>query len=316
MIKNIIFGLLNWLKNLSFLSKKNLIKNEKHKIDKIIEEILISSDIGSITTLKIIDNIKNKFNKKLITVKEFNILLKEELLTLLHEPTNVNLTESIKLQNPYILMIVGVNGVGKTTTVGKLAYLFKKQGLNVLISAADTFRAAAEDQLNFFAKKTDSFIYYKYNCDPSAIVYDTIQLAKKKNIDVVIIDTAGRLHTRKNLMNELSKIKRTIQKLIPSGPNETILVLDGSTGQNSLEQIKQFLSYIDLSSLIVTKLDGTSKGGIIISISDKFKIPVNYIGIGEDIKDLIIFDKYEFVNSFIKKNNLLINKYNNAFEKK
>ncbi|WGH27000.1 MAG: signal recognition particle-docking protein FtsY [Candidatus Bostrichicola ureolyticus] len=301
MIKNIIFGLLNWLKNLSFLSKKIFIKNEKHKIDKILEEILISSDIGSITTLKIIDNIKNKFNKKLITVKEFNILLKEELLTLLHEPTNVNLTESI----PYIIMIVGVNGVGKTTTVGKLAYLFKKQGLNVLISAADTFRAAAEDQLNFFAKKTDSFIYYKYNCDPSSIVYETIQLAKKKNIDVVIIDTAGRLHNRKNLMNELSKIKRTIQKLIPSGPNETILVLDGSTGQNSFEQIKQFLSYIDLSSLIVTKLDGTSKGGIIISISDQFKIPVNYIGIGEDIKDLIIFDKYEFVNSFIKKNNLL-----------
>ncbi|WGH26495.1 MAG: signal recognition particle-docking protein FtsY [Candidatus Bostrichicola ureolyticus] len=285
-------NIFNWFKN--FLFKTN--EKQTNKILKLeeLEEILISSDIGSKTSFKIIENIKKKLIKNnLITVS----LLKEELLTLLHETPKVNIKQS---QNPYIIMIVGVNGVGKTTTVGKLSYLFKQQGFSVIISAADTFRAAASDQLSFFAKKAGAIIYYKYNCDPSSVVFETIQLAKQKNIDIVLIDTAGRLHNRINLMNELSKIKRTIQKLIPSGQNEIILVLDGSIGQNSVEQTKEFISYTNVSSLIVTKLDGTSKGGIIISISDQFKIPVNYIGIGEDIKDLIIFDKYQFVNSFIK----------------
>jgi fused signal recognition particle receptor len=292
----------------SFFSKLNKIIVGKSKIDNDflddLEEILISSDVGVNTTLKIIERIELRVAKDMYTgLNELNLLLKEEISLLLSE--NESLTsndfEIPKSEHPYVIMVVGVNGVGKTTTIGKLANQFKSKGLNVILGAGDTFRAAAIDQLQIWADRVGiPIIKQEMGSDPASVAFDTLTAAKHQNADVVIIDTAGRLHNKVNLMNELSKIKRVMQKVIPNSPQEILLILDGSTGQNAFEQAKQFISTTDVNSLAITKLDGTAKGGVVIGISDEFKIPVKYIGVGEGIDDLQSFNKHEFVDSFFK----------------
>jgi fused signal recognition particle receptor len=292
----------------NFFSKLGKAVAGKSKVDDDVldnlEEVLVSSDVGVNTTLKIIDRIEARVARdKYVGTDELNTILREEIAGLLSE-TNSNEQEGIQIPSgvkPYVIMVVGVNGVGKTTTIGKLAYQLKKQGLNVVLGAADTFRAAAIDQLQVWADRVDvPIVKQQMGSDPASVAFDTLSSAVIQNADVVIIDTAGRLHNKVNLMNELSKVKRVMQKVVENTPNDVLLVLDGSTGQNAFEQAKQFTAATDVTSLAVTKLDGTAKGGVVIGISDQFKIPVKYIGVGEGIEDLQVFNKYEFVDSFFK----------------
>lgn len=269
-----------------------------------LEEILVTSDVGVDTTLRIIERIEARVAKdKYLGTSELNQVLREEIAALLEE-NNTGEYKEIEIPNqedPYVIMVVGVNGVGKTTTIGKLAYQLKKQGKSVVLGASDTFRAAAVDQLKIWSKRVDvPIVEQGMNADPASVAFDTLQSAKAKNADVVIIDTAGRLHNKVNLMNELSKIKRVMQKVVPDAPHEILLVLDGSTGQNAYEQAKQFSLATEINALAITKLDGTAKGGVVIGISDQFKIPVKYIGVGEGMEDLQVFNKYEFVDSLFK----------------
>lgn len=266
-----------------------------------LEEILIASDVGVETTLKIIERIQKRVaTDKYLSTSELNRILREEIAALLEENSNSSL-ENFELPasgEPYVIMVVGVNGVGKTTTIGKLAHQFKKAGQSVLLGASDTFRAAAVDQLNIWAKRVDvPIVSQGMGADPASVAFDTLTSAKAKNIDVAIIDTAGRLHNKVNLMNELSKIRKVMTKVIPDAPHEVLLVLDASTGQNAFEQAKQFTLATDVNALAITKLDGTAKGGVVIGVSDQFKIPVKYIGVGEGIEDLQLFDRKEFVDS-------------------
>ncbi|HYG15074.1 MAG TPA: signal recognition particle-docking protein FtsY [Bacteroidia bacterium] len=265
-----------------------------------LEEILVSSDVGINTTLKIIDRIQKRVAKdKYLGTEELNQMLKEEMAALLPESTNT--TGELQLpagKKPYIIMVVGVNGVGKTTTIGKLAHQFKKQGKKVMLGAGDTFRAAAVDQLTIWSKRVGVDIVDKgMNADPAAVAFETAKAAADSGYDVAIIDTAGRLHNKVNLMNELSKIKRVVQKHIPDAPHEILLVLDASTGQNAFEQARQFTAVTEVNALALTKLDGTAKGGVVIGISDEFSVPVKYIGVGEGMEDLQIFNKHEFIDS-------------------
>jgi fused signal recognition particle receptor len=267
-----------------------------------LEEVLISSDVGVATTLKIIDRIEQRVAKeKYMGTEALNQILKEEIAALLSE-TNRDSATDFEIpagKKPYVLMVVGVNGVGKTTTIGKLAAQFQKQGHKVVLGAADTFRAAAIDQLKVWADRVGvPIISQEMGSDPASVAYDTLNSAVAQAADIAIIDTAGRLHNKVNLMNELTKIKRVMQKVVPDAPHEVLLVLDGSTGQNAFEQAKQFTLATEVSSLAVTKLDGTAKGGVVIGISDQFQIPVKYIGVGEGIEDLQVFHKMEFVDSF------------------
>lgn len=266
-----------------------------------LEEVLITSDVGVETTLKIIQRIEERVSKdKYLGTAELNKILREEIVALLEENNSADVSDfDLPERNePYVIMVVGVNGVGKTTTIGKLAYNFKKAGKSVLLGAADTFRAAAIDQLQIWADRVDvPLVRQKMGADPASVAYDTVASAKATGADVVIIDTAGRLHNKINLMNELSKIKKVMQKVIPDAPQEVLLILDGSTGQNAFEQAKQFTKATDVTALALTKLDGTAKGGVVIGISDQFKIPVKYIGIGEKLTDLQIFNRKEFVDS-------------------
>jgi fused signal recognition particle receptor len=267
-----------------------------------LEEVLISSDVGVETTLKIIDRIQTRVSRdKVLGAGELNTILKEEIAGLLEENAAGN---TVSLENaqvdgkPYVIMVVGVNGVGKTTTIGKLAHQFKSAGKKVVLGAADTFRAAAVDQLIIWSERVGvPIVQQGMGADPASVAYDTLQSGLAQQADVVIIDTAGRLHNKVNLMNELSKIKRVMEKVIPGAPHEILLVLDGSTGQNAFEQAKQFSLATNINALAITKLDGTAKGGVVIGISDQMKIPVKYIGVGEGMHDLQLFDKNEFVDS-------------------
>lgn len=266
-----------------------------------LEEILITSDVGVDTTLKIIDRIEQRVARdKYVTTQELTAILREEIASLLAE-NNTEDSEGFVIpqeKQPYVIMVVGVNGVGKTTTIGKLAYQFKKAGKSVYLGAADTFRAAAVEQLVIWSERVGvPIVKQKMGSDPASVAFDTLSSAKVNNADVVIIDTAGRLHNKINLMNELTKIKNVMKKVMPDAPHEILLVLDGSTGQNAFEQAKQFTAATEVNALAVTKLDGTAKGGVVIGISDHFHIPVKYIGLGEGIEDLQVFNKKEFVNS-------------------
>ncbi|MDD4971563.1 MAG: signal recognition particle-docking protein FtsY [Paludibacter sp.] len=266
-----------------------------------LEEVLITSDVGVETTLRIIERIEQRVSRdKYVNTSELNGILKDEIAALLGENNSdmPNDFDGVLPQTPYVIMVVGVNGVGKTTTIGKLAHQFTKAGKKVYLGAADTFRAAAVDQLVIWGERAGvPVIKQKMGADPASVAYDTIASAKANNADVVIIDTAGRLHNKINLMNELTKIKNVMQKVIPEAPHEVLLVLDGSTGQNAFEQAKQFTLATDVTALAITKLDGTAKGGVVIGISDQFKIPVKYIGLGEGIEDLQVFDRTKFVES-------------------
>ena len=292
----------------TFFSKLNKAVAGKSKVDDEVldnlEEILVTSDVGVNTTLKVIDRIEARVAKdKFLGTAELNQILREEIAGLLSETNSGEATEFTipDTKRPHVIMVVGVNGVGKTTTIGKLAYQFKKQGLNVVLGAADTFRAAAIDQLQVWADRVDvPMIKQEMGSDPASVAFDTLQSAVSSNADVVIIDTAGRLHNKVNLMNELTKVKRVMQKVVDDAPHDVLLVLDGSTGQNAFEQAKQFTAATEVTSLAVTKLDGTAKGGVVIGISDEFQVPVKYIGVGEGIEDLQVFNKYEFVDSFFK----------------
>lgn len=270
-----------------------------------LEEVLIASDVGVQTTLKIIERIQNRVARdKYLGTSELDRILKEEIASLLTENNTVDLVDFAKPEHikPYVVMVVGVNGVGKTTTIGKLSSQFKKKGYSVVLGAADTFRAAAVDQLKLWGERVGVPVVAKgMNTDPSAVAYDAVAKGVESGADVVIIDTAGRLHTKVNLMNELSKIKRVIQKVVPEGPHEVLLVLDGSTGQNAVIQAREFTKATDVTALAVTKLDGTAKGGVVIGISDEFKIPVKYVGVGEKVEDLQVFNKVEFVDSLFNK---------------
>ncbi len=290
----------------SFFSKMTKAVAGKSKVDDDVldnlEEVLVSSDVGVDTTLKIIDRIEARVaNDKYVGTDELNTILREEIAGLLSE-THVGEDSEFgipKDKKPYVIMVVGVNGVGKTTTIGKLAHQFKQQGLKVVLGAGDTFRAAAIDQLQVWADRVDvPLVKQSMGSDPASVAFDTLSSAVTQDADVVIIDTAGRLHNKVNLMNELSKIKRVMQKVIADTPHDVLLVLDGSTGQNAFEQAKQFTKATEVTSLAVTKLDGTAKGGVVIGISDQFQIPVKYIGVGEGIEDLQVFNKHEFVDSF------------------
>lgn len=271
-----------------------------------LEEILISSDVGVSTTLKIIQRIQERVARdKYLGTSELNRILKEEVAALLSENNTAEVTdfEIPEDKKPYVIMVVGVNGVGKTTTIGKLSAQFKRKGKSVLLGAADTFRAAAVDQLKRWGERVGVPVIARgMNTDPSAVAFDTVKEGVERNADVIIIDTAGRLHTKVNLMAELTKIKRVMQKVIPDAPHEVLLVLDGSTGQNAMIQAKEFTKATDVTALAITKLDGTAKGGVVIGISDEFKIPVKYIGVGEKVDDLQTFNKTEFVDSLFKRN--------------
>lgn len=267
-----------------------------------LEEVLITGDVGVSTTLKIIKRIEDRVKRdKYVGTAELNDTLKEEIVSLLSE-NNVNqgsayFSEPLP-KRPYVIMVVGVNGVGKTTTIGKLAYQFKQAGKSVILGAADTFRAAAVDQLTIWSERAGvPIVSQGMGADPASVAFDTLSSAKSKDADVVIIDTAGRLHNKINLMNELTKIKQVMKKVLPDAPHEVLLVLDGSTGQNAIEQCRQFTAATDVTALAVTKLDGTAKGGVVIGISDEFKIPVRYIGVGEKMTDLQVFNAAEFVDS-------------------
>jgi fused signal recognition particle receptor len=266
-----------------------------------LEEILITSDVGVNTTLKIIERIEARVARdKYVNTSDLNAILKSEIAALLAEN---NTTDAVEFtvpegKKPYVIMVVGVNGVGKTTTIGKLAYQFKKAGKKVLLGAADTFRAAAVDQIEIWSKRVDvDLIHQGMGADPASVAFDAVTAGTARNADVVIIDTAGRLHNKINLMNELAKIKKVMQKVVPDAPHEILLVLDASTGQNAIEQCKQFTAATEVNALALTKLDGTAKGGVVIGISDEFKIPVKYIGVGEKMEDLQVFNKVEFVDS-------------------
>ena len=267
-----------------------------------IEEILISSDVGVKTTIRIIELLEKRIaHDKYMDVSELNKLLKEEIISLLKENGSEDYTSFVLPENvkpPYVIMVVGVNGVGKTTTIGKLAYQHKKEGRSVVLGAADTFRAAAVDQLKIWGERAGvTVISHDMGTDPASVAFDTVKAAVARNADVVIIDTAGRLHNKTHLMQELAKIKKVIQKVIPEAPHEILLVLDASTGQNAFEQATQFTTITEVNALALTKLDGTAKGGVVIGISDQFKIPVKYIGVGEKIDNLQIFNRVEFVNT-------------------
>ena len=299
----------------SFLGKLSKAVAGKSKVDDDVldnlEEVLVSSDVGVNTTLKIIERIEARVSKdKYLGTEELNKILREEIAGLLSETNSgedveYSIPELPKQDNgaktPYVLMVVGVNGVGKTTTIGKLAYQFKKQGLKVVLGAADTFRAAAIEQLQVWADRVDvPMVHQDMGSDPASVAFDALESGVTQNADVIIIDTAGRLHNKVNLMNELTKVKRVMQKVIGDAPHDVLLVLDGSTGQNAFEQAKQFTAATEVTALAVTKLDGTAKGGVVIGISDQFQIPVKYIGVGEGLEDLQVFNKYEFVDSFFK----------------
>lgn len=297
--------------NRSFFDKMSRAVVGKSKVDDEVldelEEVLITSDVGVDTTIKIIERIEERVARdKYVGSDELDKILREEIMGLLSE----NKTEDYEGLNipilpngdPYVIMVVGVNGVGKTTTIGKLAYQLKSKGKKVVLGAGDTFRAAAVDQLTIWSEKTGvPIVKQAMGSDPASVAYDTVQSAKAQGADVVLLDTAGRLHNKINLMNELSKIKRVMKKVIPDAPHDVMLVLDGSTGQNAFEQAKQFTQATEVSSLAITKLDGTAKGGVVIGISDQFQIPVKYIGVGEGMDDLQIFNKAEFVDSFFRK---------------
>ena len=292
----------------TFFSKLSKAIAGKSKVDDQVldnlEEVLISSDVGVVTTLKIIERIEARVLKDTyLGTDELNSILREEIAGLLAETNAGNETDFTTPtdKKPYVIMVVGVNGVGKTTTIGKLASQFTKSGKKVVLGAADTFRAAAIDQLQIWADRVGvAMVRQEMGSDPASVAFDTLKSAVAQNADVVIIDTAGRLHNKINLMNELTKIKRVMEKVVSDAPHEVLLVLDGSTGQNALEQAKQFTKATEVTSLAVTKLDGTAKGGVVIGISDQFKIPVKYIGVGEGIDDLQVFNKIEFVDSFFK----------------
>ncbi|MGD0756939.1 MAG: signal recognition particle-docking protein FtsY [Bacteroidales bacterium] len=269
-----------------------------------LEEVLVSSDVGVATTLSIIERIEARVAKdKYLNTSELNAILKEEIVALLEKNQNDSDSDFFQtLKNvPYVIMVVGVNGSGKTTTIAKLAYQFKSTGKKVLIGAADTFRAAAIDQLQIWADRVGvPVVKQQMGSDPASVAFDTLRSAVSSGMDVVIIDTAGRLHNKINLMSELSKIKRVMEKVIREAPHEVLLVLDGSTGQNAFEQAKQFTSATDVTAMAITKLDGTAKGGVVIGISDQFKIPVKYIGIGEKLEDLLVFNRVDFVDSLFR----------------
>jgi fused signal recognition particle receptor len=288
----------------SFFSKITRAILGKSKVDDEVldnlEEVLISSDVGVATTLKIIDRIQKRVDRdKVLNTDELNTVLKEEITGLLVD-SNISLEQNKQLNpnEPYVIMVVGVNGVGKTTTIGKLAHQFKSSGKKVMLGAADTFRAAAVDQLIIWSQRVGvDIVQQGMNADPASVAFDTLQSAQANGADVVIIDTAGRLHNKVNLMNELSKIKRVMTKVFPNAPHEILLVLDGSTGQNAYEQAKQFAQATEINALAITKLDGTAKGGVVIGISDQMQIPVKYIGVGEKMEDLQLFDKQAFVEA-------------------
>ncbi len=266
-----------------------------------LEEILVSSDVGINTTLKIIERLQKRVaNNKYINTSELNSILKEEIALLLEENSNDKLStfENLQGKKPYVIMVVGVNGVGKTTTIGKLANQFKKAGKHVVLGAADTFRAAAVMQLKIWGERNGvKVVEHGMNTDPASVAFDAMKIAVDDHADVLIIDTAGRLHNKIGLMNELTKIKKVMSKIVPDAPHEILLVLDASTGQNAFEQAKQFTSATEVNALALTKLDGTAKGGVVIGIADQFKVPVKYIGVGEGIDDLQIFNRHEFVDS-------------------
>jgi fused signal recognition particle receptor len=292
----------------SFFSKLSKAVAGKSKVDDEVldnlEEILVSSDVGVNTTLKIIERIEKRVaNDKYLGTEELNQILREEIAGLLSESNQENTSnyEISTTNKPYVIMVVGVNGVGKTTTIGKLASQYKKAGYSVVLGAADTFRAAAIDQLQIWADRVGvPIVKQQMGSDPASVAFETLETAVKQNADIVIIDTAGRLHNKVNLMNELTKVKRVMQKVVADAPHDVMLVLDGSTGQNAFEQAKQFTAATEVTSLAVTKLDGTAKGGVVIGISEQFQIPVKYIGVGEGIDDLQVFNKIEFVDSFFK----------------
>jgi len=291
----------------SVFSKLTRIVAGKSKVDAEVlddlEEVLITSDVGVQTTVKIIERIESRVAKdKFLGTSELNSILREEISELLSENHSEELQGfSIPDKRPYVIMVVGVNGVGKTTTIGKLAYQLKKKGFNVVLGAADTFRAAAIEQLEIWSERVGvPIVKQKMGSDPASVAFDTLQSATTQGADVVIIDTAGRLHNKVNLMNELGKVKKVMQKIVPDAPHEILLVLDASTGQNAIEQARQFTLATDVNALALTKLDGTAKGGVAIGVSDQFKIPVKYIGVGEGIEDLQPFNKGEFVDSLFK----------------
>ena len=294
----------------TFFSKITRLLVGKSRVDQDVldelEEILITADVGVETTLKIIDRIEARVSRdRVINSEELNQILRDEIIALLEENA-ANFEGKLKVEkpadgNPYVLMVVGVNGVGKTTTIGKLAYQMKQAGLKVVLGASDTFRAAAVDQLIIWSDRVGvPIVQQGMGADPASVAFDALQSAKAQGADVVIIDTAGRLHNKVNLMQELSKIKRVMDKLVPNAPHEILLVLDGSTGQNAYEQAKQFAQATDINALAVTKLDGTAKGGVVIGISDQMKIPVKYIGVGEKMEDLQLFDRKAFVETLFK----------------
>ncbi len=291
----------------SFFDKVSRAVVGKSKVDEDVldelEEVLIASDVGVETTVKIIRRIEDRVARdKYVNVSELDKILREEISGLLMDNPHAGSNNIDTANKPYVIMVVGVNGVGKTTTIGKLANQFKSQGLKVVLGAADTFRAAAVDQLTIWAERADvPIVKQDMGSDPASVAFDTVQSAVAQQADVVLIDTAGRLHNKVNLMNELSKIKRVMQKVIPDAPHEVLLVLDGSTGQNAFEQAKQFTAATEVTALAVTKLDGTARGGVVIGISDQFQIPVKYIGVGERMEDLQLFYGIEFVDSFFKK---------------
>ena len=289
----------------SFFSKIANTVAGKSKIDEEVldnlEEVLVSSDVSVKTTLKIINRLEQRVKKdKYVGVNELNEILKTEISEILSENNIEDITdfETPTLNEPYVIMVVGVNGVGKTTTIGKLAHQFKNNGKNVVLGAADTFRAAAVEQLTIWSERVGvPIVKQQMGSDPASVAFDTLQSAKANNADVVLIDTAGRLHNKVNLMNELTKIKNVMQKVIPNAPHEILLVLDGSTGQNAIEQAEQFLKSTEVNAMAITKLDGTAKGGVLIGISDQFKIPVKYIGVGEKIDQLQLFNRNAFIDA-------------------
>ena len=295
--------------NKGFFEKISKAVVGKSKVDDEVlddlEEVLIASDVGASTTIKIIQRIEDRVARdKFVSTDELDAILREEISGLLLENPHSGSGNIDETKKPDVIMVVGVNGVGKTTTIGKLAHQFKSEGKKVVLGAADTFRAAAVDQLVIWSERVGvPIIKQGMGSDPASVAFDTVQSAVASNADVVIIDTAGRLHNKLNLMNELTKIKRVMQKVIPDAPHEILLVLDGSTGQNAFEQAKQFTAATEVNALAVTKLDGTAKGGVVIGISDQFQIPVKYIGVGEKMMDLQLFNGTEFVDSFFRKRN-------------
>ena len=289
----------------SFLSKMTKAIAGKSTVDEEVldnlEDALVTADVGVDTTIAIIEQIEKRVARdKYVNTSELNTILQEEIENILVDASDTDYKsfEIPEGKKPYVILVVGVNGVGKTTTIGKLAYNYKNAGKSVLLGAADTFRAAAVDQLTIWSERVGvPIVKQPMGSDPAAVAFDAVQSAVSRNVDVVIIDTAGRLHNKAHLMDELSKIRRVIQKVIPDAPHEALLILDGSTGQNALEQAKHFTAATDVTSMIITKLDGTAKGGVVLAIAHQFKIPVKYIGVGEKMSDLIVFDKHEFVDS-------------------